>query len=678
MGIEKRCDDLDPSTLGSKLIKELTKCNEDRVFEENVIQVVATSQKCWLPFMLAGNFRYLKFSEDNDDKVHYIDMTKYKGPKRFGGQDGCKWTGHTYLAGGKDAPNPLGMYKVLEVLKGANHDPQLDFPEEIVIDEGSNVPVIIKARDVLTKWDNSAELKFWVPDYKGVDYILNQGTISGPIQEGAERIRVGSVTLYADDNPDDNTDAKIMIQVEDSGWPCNDCTSDKKITFEREKIKWHWDFKKTDNTGFKSKIKNWRAEKYNNRALWEKNLIYPKPEPFYPLTILDNKEKSNGATGAWQNITATVIIKNVAPTVVLDAVVDGKKVELNPKTTDFPTGDISGDTNAKTTSVAISPGNFANASIECDPGDFMTGWFWDNKGNTDIGRNLQLVTMNNILDGNQKVVGSQLVVFQRGGTQSSNIDLGIFCNDVSEVTTELVGEVLVGEVVLNVKTTDPSNADTLRGFDYEINWGDGSDILKISHDNQIKMYDHPYDSKGEHTITVTGIDKDHGSSTVSTVVETDKVIITLSNQETTTPLRDLIKEIIPAEQIKETIESLKDLKKDVIPVEQIKETIESLKDLKEEVIPAELIKEIIISEEDSKDISDRDVTDSLRLLIEEKFIDVKVESLLPETDQPENEELHVPAWFAQTMDWWFAEDLPDDQFKAGIEWMIKNKIIRGV
>jgi len=204
-------------------------------FNDNVKYVVAASETCWIPFWATGTNEFLDF-KPGAAPIKYFKQGNYKT---------CGKTAHTYLAGGTDvggtgAPNPLGMYWVLNVLKDANNGPQLEIPEEIVIDEGSNVSVNIKAKDVLTKWDKFADLKFRDDDSfisPELSYEVDQGTIRGNILPSAERIREGSITVYADDGTDETDNLKLMIQVEDNGFPCNDCRKKNLEEFKKPNVK---------------------------------------------------------------------------------------------------------------------------------------------------------------------------------------------------------------------------------------------------------------------------------------------------------------------------------------------------------------------------------------------------------------------------------------------------------
>ena len=62
---------------------------------------------------------------------------------------------------------------------------------------------------------------------------------------------------------------------------------------------------------------------------------------------------------------------------------------------------------------------------------------------------------------------------------------------------------------LFVHTTDPSMADTENGFNYTIDWGDGT--VEIIHGNSIDVFNHFY-QQGAYTVTVTATDKDGGIS----------------------------------------------------------------------------------------------------------------------------------------------------------------------
>jgi len=74
----------------------------------------------------------------------------------------------------------------------------------------------------------------------------------------------------------------------------------------------------------------------------------------------------------------------------------------------------------------LSGGGFANASLQCNTGDFMTGWFWDNLGMTALAKDLRYITMNNILDANENLIGGQIVI-QNTGVLDGSIRLAIIC-----------------------------------------------------------------------------------------------------------------------------------------------------------------------------------------------------------------------------------------------------------
>lgn len=74
-------------------------------------------------------------------------------------------------------------------------------------------------------------------------------------------------------------------------------------------------------------------------------------------------------------------------------------------------------------------------------------------------------------------------------------------------------------------------------------------------------------------------------------------------------------------------------------------------------------------------VSDMEFTSGLGYLVKQNIIQVDVE---PESGEEvlSGEESEVPAWIAQTTEWWINGEVPEDQFLEGIKWMIKNKIIR--
>ena len=171
-----------------------------------------------------------------------------------------------FVAHGKVASEALGQDKVIEVMKTANNGPQFSvFPDSITFDEGSSITETIQATDSLTKWDKNANLRFWVPSISDeLDLSnLSQGSTSGSLT------RTGSFSIFADDN----STSKIMLQVEDNGFPCNDCTG-------------------------------------VNQAL------------------------SNNALGWWQNKTSTVIVNNVPPTVFGFGFFQGSDLQLILHTSD--------------------------------------------------------------------------------------------------------------------------------------------------------------------------------------------------------------------------------------------------------------------------------------------------------------------------------------------------------
>jgi len=76
------------------------------------------------------------------------------------------------------------------------------------------------------------------------------------------------------------------------------------------------------------------------------------------------------------------------------------------------------------------------------------------------------------------------------------------------------GSFLGNDLRLFVHTTDPSNADTQAGFNYTINWGDDSPIQNISGNipgNTTDVFNHFY-QPGQYTVKVNATDKDDGTS----------------------------------------------------------------------------------------------------------------------------------------------------------------------
>ena len=65
------------------------------------------------------------------------------------------------------------------------------------------------------------------------------------------------------------------------------------------------------------------------------------------------------------------------------------------------------------------------------------------------------------------------------------------------------------EASIQIEVSDPSTADMQAGFDYEIDWGDGT--VEIFHDASIATISHLY-QLGEYQITITATDKDGGIS----------------------------------------------------------------------------------------------------------------------------------------------------------------------
>ena len=80
-----------------------------------------------------------------------------------------------------------------------------------------------------------------------------------------------------------------------------------------------------------------------------------------------------------------------------------------------------------TQNVTPAPGGgFASAGLQCNTGDFMTGWFWDDTGSTALAKDLRYITMNSNLDVNGNLIGGQIVV-QNTGATGGGIDLAIIC-----------------------------------------------------------------------------------------------------------------------------------------------------------------------------------------------------------------------------------------------------------
>ena len=73
-------------------------------------------------------------------------------------------------------------------------------------------------------------------------------------------------------------------------------------------------------------------------------------------------------------------------------------------------------------------------------------------------------------------------------------------------------------------------------------------------------------------------------------------------------------------------------------------------------------------------VSDREFTDALGFLVNERIIDVEVAPPLEEIDDLVDEEPQVPT----STEWWINGDVPEDQFLEGIKWMIEHQLIRGL
>ena len=80
-----------------------------------------------------------------------------------------------------------------------------------------------------------------------------------------------------------------------------------------------------------------------------------------------------------------------------------------------------------TQTVTPAPGGgFATADLQCNTGDFMTGWFWDNTGSTALAADLRYITMSSILDVNENLIGGSITI-KNVGANGGSIDLAIIC-----------------------------------------------------------------------------------------------------------------------------------------------------------------------------------------------------------------------------------------------------------
>ena len=68
------------------------------------------------------------------------------------------------------------------------------------------------------------------------------------------------------------------------------------------------------------------------------------------------------------------------------------------------------------------------------------------------------------------------------------------------------------DATILVRTTDPSMADTKAGFNYTIDWGDGSEYKSSERENAISSFSHAYAQSGIYQVKVNATDKDGDTS----------------------------------------------------------------------------------------------------------------------------------------------------------------------
>jgi len=75
-------------------------------------------------------------------------------------------------------------------------------------------------------------------------------------------------------------------------------------------------------------------------------------------------------------------------------------------------------------------------------------------------------------------------------------------------------------------------------------------------------------------------------------------------------------------------------------------------------------------------ISDRDFAAGLNYMIKEKIIQIENIKVDSEGTIVIDENLDLPSWIKKTSEFWVKNEISDDEFTIGLEWLINNGIIR--
>jgi hypothetical protein len=162
----------------------------------------------------------------------------------------------------------------------------------------------------------------------------------------------------------------------------------------------------------------------------------------------------------------------------------------------------------------------AESSFDPDGTIVSYAWDFDYDGThfTSDSSDVSPIFAATMLDGNQSRVVALRVVDNLGGIGLSTRTLEI-TNVIPTVSAELPSAGAPGQPLeLSLGASDPGQADWEAGFEYRVNWGDGTEevISRIAGNGYAAAAAHTYADAGDYIVSIVAVDKDGGESSPAT------------------------------------------------------------------------------------------------------------------------------------------------------------------